>query len=116
MVAIPLPFNSGPALPVPFFGHTIRTAVEEAIDFSSMTNTAAATVMLAASLEGPERSFPELASDAQGVTCGYDEALHRAIPQRRRATEEAGQVLALISDAYSGRRRSLSYFDGRKDN
>ena len=60
----PLPFNSGPALPVPFFGRTIRTAVEDAIDFSSMTNNAAATGMFAASLEGPERSFPELAGDA----------------------------------------------------
>ena len=58
-----------PSTPVPhslcpLFGRTICTAVEEAIDFYSMTNHAAATVMLAASLEGPERSFPELAGDA----------------------------------------------------
>jgi hypothetical protein len=58
-----------PSTPVPhslcpFFGRRIRTAVEDAIDFSSMTNNAAATGMLAASLEGPERSFPELAGDA----------------------------------------------------
>ena len=54
-----------PSIPVPhflcpFFGRTIRTAVEDTVDFSSMTNTAAVTGMLAAFLEGPERSIPAL--------------------------------------------------------
>jgi hypothetical protein len=40
----------------PFFGRTIRTAVEDAVDFYSMTNNAAATVMTCRS-QGSNRAF-----------------------------------------------------------
>ena len=59
-----LPSTPVPHSLCPFFGRTLRTAVDDAIDFYSLTKNAAATGMLVASLEGLEPSFPELAGDA----------------------------------------------------